>query len=209
MRGSAAIAWMLDVRDRRASFRFEIVCQDLPLEMKLESAPEFSHSEIRAVHGPFCGMTFENILSLSSLSTTSVAAFRDLNSYSRNGVCFAISRYARDIIALGAPHSRAVFLCIRPNPSSKGERCIKDTVHPIVHFSVHLRISRRIRSRRSCANRDGQFGRGQNTELGWSDPTFVHVSVPKEIRGVAPAQLRGDRAACFVRAVFRNRGPQR
>jgi hypothetical protein len=35
--------------------------------------------------------------------------------------------------------------------------------------------------------------------LGWSDPTFVHVSVPKVIRGVAPAQLRGDRAEYFVR----------
>ena len=52
------------------------------------------------------------------------------------------------------------------------------------------------------------IGRGQNTGLGWSDPTFAHVSVPKVIRGVAPAQLRGDRAECFVRAAFRNRGPQ-
>ena len=30
--------------------------------------------------------------------------------------------------------------------------------------------------------------------LGWSDPTFVHVSVPKVIRGVAPAQLTVDRS---------------
>ena len=28
-----------------------------------------------------------------------------------------------------------------------------------------------------------QFGDGQNTGLGWSDPTFVHVSVPKEFVG--------------------------
>jgi len=27
----------------------------------------------------------------------------------------------------------------------------------------------------------------------------VHVSVPKVIRGVAPAQLRGDHAKCFAR----------
>ena len=103
------------------------------------------------------------------------------------------------------PHSHAA---IRPNSSSEGERCMKDTVHPIVHFSVHLRILGRARSRRSCACHDHQFGRGQNTGLGWSDPTFVHVSVPKVICGVAPAQLRGDRGECFVHAAFRNRGPQ-
>ena len=208
MRGSADTAGMLDVRSRRAFFRFEIVCQDQPLEMKLESTPDFSHSEMRAARGPFFGMRFGRIFSLAFLSSSSVAAFRGPNSDSRNGVCFATSRQASKIIAPEALHSHAVFLSIRPNSSSEGERCMKDTVHPIVHFSVHPRIFGRVRSRRSCAWRDDQIGRGQNTGLGWSDPTFVHVSVPKVIRGVAPAQLRGDRAECFVRAAFRSRGPQ-
>ena len=83
--------------------------------------------------------------------------------------------------------------------SSKGERCIKSTDYLPVHPSVHPRISGRVRSQRGYASRDDQFGREQNTGLGWSDPTLVHVSVPKVIRGVAPAQLRGDRAECFVR----------
>ena len=90
----------------------------------------------------------------------------------------------------------------------EGERCMKHTVHRVVHSSVHLRISRRAQNRRDCTWRNDQFGHGQNTGLGWSDPTFVHVSVPKVIRGVAPAQLRDDRAECFVRAALRSREPQ-
>ena len=208
MSGSADLAGMLDVRSRRAFLDREIARRNLTLEMEFEFALKFSHSEIGAVHGQFLGMAFGRIFSLPFLGSSSVAAFRGPNSDSRNGVCFATSWYAREIIALGAPHSRAVLLCIRPNASSKGERRIKDIVHPIVHFSVHLRVSRIVRSKRSYAWHNDQFGRGQNTGLGWSDPTFVHVSVPKVIRGVAPAQLRGDRAECFVRAVFQGRGPQ-
>jgi len=94
------------------------------------------------------------------------------------------------------PSSLSVFCA---NTSSKGERCMKHTVHPIGHLSVHLRIFGSVHSARSCAWHDDQFGRRQNTGLGWSDPTFVHVSVPKVIRGVAPAQLRGDHAKCFAR----------
>jgi hypothetical protein len=85
------------------------------------------------------------------------------------------------------------------NTSSEGEQCMKDTDHPIRHPSVHPRLSGRVRSQRGCAGRNDQFGHGQNTGLGWSDPTFAHVSVPKVVRGVAPAQLRGDRAEYFVR----------
>ena len=53
MHGSADMAGMSDVRSRRTFFRFEIVCQDQPLEMKLESTPDFSHLEMRAARGPF------------------------------------------------------------------------------------------------------------------------------------------------------------
>ena len=135
MRGSADTAGMPDVRSRRAFFRFEIVCQDQPLEMKLESTPDFSHSEMRAARGPFFGMRFGRIFSLPFLSSSSVAAFRGPNSDSRNGVCFATSWHAREIIAPEAPHSHAAFLNIRRDSSSEGERCMKDTDHPIRHLS--------------------------------------------------------------------------
>ncbi len=131
------------------------------------------------------------------------------NSDSRNGVCFATSRQAREIVAPEASHSHASFLSIRQDSSSEGERCMKDTDHPIRHLLRHLRIFGRVRRRRSCAWHNDQFGRGQNTGLGWSDPTFVHVSVPKVIRGVAPAQLRGDRAEYFVRVQMGTRTPSK
>ena len=222
MRGSADMAGMPDVRSRRAFFGCEIVRQDQPLEMELESTPDFSLSEMRAVCGPLFGMTFGHIFSLPFLSSSSVAAFRGPDSDSRNGVCFAASRQAHEIIAPEAPHSHAAFLSIRPdafwinewrpsfaNASSEGERCMKDTDHPLRHPLRHHRIFGRVRRRRSCAWRDDQFGRGQNTGLGWSDPTFVHVSVPKVIRGVAPAQLRGDRAEYFVRVQMGTRTPSK
>jgi hypothetical protein len=183
MRSSADTAGMLDVRSCRASFRFEIACQDQPLKVKLESTPDFSHSEMRAARGPLFGMRFGHIFSFAFLSPASVAAFRGPNSDLGNGVCFAVSRQSREIIEPAALHSHSAFLNIRPDASSEGERCIRETDHPIVHSSVHLRLSRRVRSRRSCGSYNDQFGRGQNTVLGWSDPTFVHVSVPKQIRG--------------------------
>ena len=107
------------------------------------------------------------------------------------------SRAKRDSVA-----SSLSLFCA--NPSSEGERCMKHTLHPIRHPSVHPWIFGSVRSRRSCAWRDDQFGRRQNTGLGWSDPTFVHGSVPKVIRGVAPAQLRGDRAEYIVRVQIRS-----
>ena len=57
------------------------------------------------------------------------------------------------------------------------------------HRSPYLSPSRQLGDRVSakwtsgCAQRDDQFGRAQNTELGWSDPTFAHGSVPKVSRG--------------------------
>jgi hypothetical protein len=208
MRGSADMAGMRDVGSRRIFFRFETVCQDQSLEMKLEFTPDFYDSEVRAVCGPFFSTTFGHIFSLPFLRCYSVAAFRGPNSDNRNEACLAVSWQAHEIITPEASYSHAAFLNIRQDLSSKGERCMKDTVHSIVHISVHLRISGRVRSRRSCAWHNDQFGRGQNTGLGWSDPTFVYVCVPKVIGGVAPAQLRGNRAECFVSATFRSRGPQ-
>ena len=221
MRGSADTAGMPDVRSRRAFFRFEIVRQNQPLEMELESTPEFSLFRNARSSRPIFGMRFGHIFSLAFLSSSSVAAFRGPNSDSRNEVCFATSRQAREIVAPEAPHSHAVFLSIRRclldqrmasllrDSSSEGERCMKDTDHPIRHLLRHPRIFGRVRNRRSCAWHNDQFGRGQNTGLGWSDPTFVHVSVPKVIRGVAPAQLRGDRAEYFVRVQMGTRTPSK
>ena len=203
MRGSADTAGTLEVRSRRRFLDLEIARRNLTLEMELEFTPTPSSLEIGAVHGRFCGMTFGRIFSLSFRGTSSMAAFRSPNAYERNKVYFAASRQVREIIA-----PEAHFLNIRRDSSSEGERCMKDTNHPVVHLSVHLRIFGRAESRRSCGCDDDQFGRGQNTGLGWSDPTFVHVPVPKVIRGVAPAQLRGDRAECFVRAEFHSREPQ-
>ena len=68
-----------------------------------------------------------------------------------------------------------------------GDWCMKDTDHPISHPCVHLDDRASARKRRACERQSAQFGRGQNTVLGWSDPTFGHGSVAKVIRGVAPA----------------------
>jgi hypothetical protein len=204
----ADTAGIPDVRSRRSFFRYEIVRQGQPPEMKVEFTLDLSRSEMCAASGQFLGMRFGHIFPPAFLNSCSVAAFRDPNSDSRNGACFATSWHEREIIVPEAPHSHAAFLNIRRNSSSEGERFMKDTVHPNVHFPVHRRIFGRVRSRRSCGCDDDPFGRGQNTGLGWSDPTFVHVSVPKIIRGVAQAQLRRDRAEYFVRAAFHSREPQ-
>src|SRR5271154_1533638 len=135
MCNSADTAGMLDVGSQRTFFRCEIVCQDQPLEMKLESIPDFSYSEMCAARGPFC-MAFGPILSQPFFSTSSVAAFRDLNSDGRNRADCATSRQAHKISAPQAPHSLVAFLSVRPDAFPEGERCMKDTDHPVVHLSV-------------------------------------------------------------------------
>jgi hypothetical protein len=166
MHGSADMAGMSDGRSRGTFFRLEIAWQDQPLEMKLESAPDVSHVEMRAVRGPFLSTRFGRIFSLAFLSSSSVAAFHAFNSDSRNGMFFATSQEASEISAPEASHSHAICLNIRRDSSCEGERCMKDTDHPIRHPSIHPRNFGRARSRRSCACRDAQFGRGQNTGLG-------------------------------------------
>ena len=106
MRGSADMAGMPDVRSR-AFFRFEIARHHQPMEMKLESSHDFSHSEMRAPRGPSFGMSFGHIFSLAFLSSSSVAAFRGSNSDRGDGVCFATSRQASEVIAPEAPQSHA------------------------------------------------------------------------------------------------------
>src|SRR5690348_11237551 len=107
MRGSADTAGVPDVGSRGVFFRCEFVCQDQPLEMKLESTADFSYSEMRAAHGPFFGTRFVFICSLAFLRSSSVVAFRGSNSDSRNGVCFATSWHEREIIVPEAHDSHS------------------------------------------------------------------------------------------------------
>ena len=70
MRGSPDKAGMPDVRSRRAFFRFEIVPDDRPLKVKLESTPDLSHSEMRGARGPFFRSRFGHIFSLAFLDSS-------------------------------------------------------------------------------------------------------------------------------------------
>jgi len=65
---------------------------------------------------------------------------------------------------------------------------MKDTDHHMRHPRGHLGDRVSAQGTIGCAWRDVQLGRGQNTVLGWSDPTFAHGSVPKSDSWVAPAQ---------------------
>jgi hypothetical protein len=60
---------------------------------------------------------------------------------------------------------------------------MRDTHHHIRHPRGHFGDRASAQGTRGCSWRDDQFGRAQNTELGWSDPTFAHGSMPKVSRG--------------------------
>ena len=64
-----------------------------------------------------------------------------------------------------------------------GERRMKDTVHPSVHPSVHQHTCISVQTRRLCTSKSTQFGHGQNTVLGWSDPHFSGASAAKGLGG--------------------------
>jgi len=81
----------------------------------------------------------------------------------------------------------------------KGDGCMKDTVHPTRHPRVHLGDPASAPRRRTCARRNGDSGRGQNTVLGGSDPTFGGFQPPKPKWGRSrPSRRKRDRvlAAC-------------
>jgi len=73
---------------------------------------------------------------------------------------------------------------------------MRDTDHYIRHPRGHLGDRVSAKSTSGCAQRDDQLGRAQNTELGWSDPTFAHGSVPKVSRG----SLQPNKKLLSVRA---------
>ena len=76
---------------------------------------------------------------------------------------------------------------VEGHPSLSGARegdvCMKDQDHLTRHPRRHLGDQASTQRTRGCAQRNDQFGRGQNTVLGWSDPTFAHDSVAKVTRG--------------------------
>ncbi len=86
------------------------------------------------------------------------------------------------------PPTEGAFL-VR-DPAVEGDGCMKDTDHPFSHPRSHLGDRASVPMRRACAWCNDQFGRGQNTMLGWSDPIFWPVPVAKVIRRVAPALWR-------------------
>lgn len=66
---------------------------------------------------------------------------------------------------------------------------MKDTDHLIRHPRRHLGGRASAQRTRVCARRKDQVGRGQNTGMGWSDPTFAHDYVAKVMPWVAPAHI--------------------
>lgn len=127
MHSSVRMAGRPAFGSRRAFFDRDIVPQIQPPEMELQFAPNFYLSETRPVCTLIFRIRFGSLLSLAFLRSPSVAAFHGPNSDSRNGACFAISRQASKIIGLEDPYPYAAYLSVRPNSTSEGELCIKDT----------------------------------------------------------------------------------
>ena len=188
------------------------------LERELKLTPNFSLSEMRVAFSPLLGTAFEHIVSLQFLSSSFVAAFHGLDSDARNGVCFSGSRQAHEIIKPEAPHSHAALLSIRSdalwinkwprlfaNASSEGERCMKDTDHPLRHPLRHHRIFGRVPNKRRLRMAQRSIWACTKHRIGLERPPFCARFRAQIIRGVAPAQLRGDRAEYFVRVQMRRR----
>src|SRR5882724_6962660 len=67
-------------------------------------------------------------------------------------------------------------------------------------FRVTLRVTRSCWEHRGCAWRDIGFGHGQNTVLGWSDPTFGSQRLAKTSWGRSSPQTgKALFAKCFAR----------
>lgn len=70
----------------------------------------------------------------------------------------------------------------------RGDARTNKASHPLSHRSSHSGVTRSGWEHEGCAWRGFRFGHGQNTLLGWSDPTFWRRAVAKVTQGVAPAQ---------------------
>ena len=85
---------------------------------------------------------------------------------------------------------------------------MKDAVHPAVHRSVHLRGERKLLGTHEVAHdATMDFGHGQNTKLGWSDPT----SLPrKPWRSLQPSEQGTTLfTMCFARVELGQREKER
>jgi hypothetical protein len=58
---------------------------------------------------------------------------------------------------------------------------------PPFTISFTLRVNESVEEHKGCAVHDEEFGRGQNTGMGWNDPTFGPGYVAKVTREVVPA----------------------
>jgi hypothetical protein len=87
---------------------------------------------------------------------------------------------------------------LRHFPVREGDGCVKDTDHLSRHRRVHPDDPATAQRRRSCAWRDDHFGRGQNTRMGWSDPTFRHLSVAKRPLGSLQPIQSNQAFACTL-----------
>ena len=77
---------------------------------------------------------------------------------------------------------------------------MKDPDHHMRHPRHHLGDRSSAQGTRGCAWPDDQFGRGQNTVLGRSDPTFAHDCVAKVNRGsLQPNKTLLSRRAARIR----------
>jgi len=74
----------------------------------------------------------------------------------------------------------------------------KTQITPPFTISFTLRVNESVEEHKGCAVHDEEFGRGQNTGMGWNDPTFGPGSVAKATRGVVPAHRKGE-GWCFAR----------
>ena len=144
-------------RDLRTFSRREIVVRDRPSEKWFHSGLQFWLSETRGICVSFSTTNFECIFSRSSFGASSVAPFRSSNLGNGNVACLAVWFNVRENVLLGMlafrssfvfpkPATRAVFSAFEfgsgnaaqlPDNPSQGERCMKDTVHPVAHPSVH------------------------------------------------------------------------
>ena len=71
---------------------------------------------------------------------------------------------------------------------------MKDTDHFLTGVPFTSAVNGSIEEHCGCALRDIQFGRGQNTGVGWSDPTFGGFQPPKDFVGsLQPTRLREAR----------------
>jgi hypothetical protein len=77
---------------------------------------------------------------------------------------------------------------------------MKNTDHPTRHPRVHRGDRARAAARRLYVRKNNHFGRGQNTVLGWSDPTFGQMLVAKRPQGSLQPNINFLRCLARVRS---------